>query len=188
MNDYLIKINSFIEQLDSDTLSLLKEISKRKTYKKGDFLLRQDEVCRSSFSIEQGVVRKFYLNNDKEITTEFFFADEIAVSFDSYCQQKPSREFIQALTDTTVSQTDFNTFQNAKIKFPKLVEFDLLLTEYYAMWLEYRLFEFRTLDATQRYLLLLQEHSQVVQNIPLTHIASYLGVSLETLSRIRAKI
>lgn len=188
MNEYLTKINSFIDRLDKDTLSALKDISKTKIHRKGDFLLRQGEVCKHSFAIEQGVLRKFYLDDGKEITTEFFFVDDIVVSFESYCQQKTSKEFIQALTDTTVSQTEFTAFQNAKMKFPKLIELDLLLTEYYAMWLEKRLFDFHTLDATQRYLHLINDQTYIIQNIPLTYIASYLGISLETLSRIRAKI
>lgn len=188
MNNYLHKINSFVEQLDIETLSALKDISKTKTYKKDDYLLRQDEVCRYSFWIESGIVRKFYLSEGKEITTELLFENDIAVSFDSYTQQKLSREFIQALTETTVSKTDYAAFQNAKSSFPKLVELDLLMTEHYAMWLENRLLEYHTLNATQRYLLLLKEQPQVIQNIQLTHIASYLGISLETLSRIRAKI
>jgi CRP-like cAMP-binding protein len=188
MNEYLAKILSFTKQLDNDTLAVLREISATKTYKKGAFLLRQGEVCRHSFSVEEGVLRKFYLNDGKEITTGFFFKGDLAVSFDSYSLQNPSKEFIQALTDAVVSQTDFTAFQHAKMKFPKLIEFDLLLTEYYAMWLEKRLFDFHTLDATQRYLLLISDQPAIIQYIPLTHIASYLGVSLETLSRIRAKI
>jgi hypothetical protein len=63
-----------------------------------------------------------------------------------------------------------------------------MLTEYYAMWLEERLFRFHSLDATARYQLLLKEQPHFVQHIPLTYLASYLGVSLETLSRIRAEI
>lgn len=188
MIEHLNKIYSLIDQLDNVTLSALKDISKTKTYKKGDFLLQQGEVCRHSFGIEEGIVRKFYLKGGREITTELLFANDIAVSFESYTLQKPGREFIQALTKTVVSQTEFSAYQNTKIGFPKLIELDLLMTEYYAMWLENRLFEFHTLDATQRYLLLLNEHPQIIQNIPLTYVASYLGISLETLSRIRAKI
>jgi hypothetical protein len=63
-----------------------------------------------------------------------------------------------------------------------------MMTEYYALWLEERLFQFHTLDATERYKLLLEKQPHFVQQIPLTYLASYLGVSLETLSRIRAKI
>ncbi len=188
MKEYLAKINAFIGQLDNDTLSALQDISQTKTYRKGEFLLRQDEVCRYSFSIREGILRKFYLNDGKEITTELLFAADIAVAFDSYVLQKPGREFIQTLTDTTVYRTDFAAFQQAKIKYPKLTELDLLMTEYYALWLENRLFEFHTLNATQRYLLLMKDHPHMLQYVPLTHIASYMGISLETLSRIRARI
>ncbi|MCZ8216358.1 MAG: Crp/Fnr family transcriptional regulator [Cyclobacteriaceae bacterium] len=188
MNEYLNRIRLFIEQLDEETLGALKNISLTKTFKKGEYLLQQGEVCRHSFWIEKGFVRKFYLNNGNEITTELLFVDDIAVSFNSYTLQTPGHEFIQALTETTVSQTDFHHFQQAKSKFPKLLELDLLMTEYQAIWLENRLFQFHTQDATQRYLHLLKEHPQIIQHIQLTHIASYLGVSLETLSRIRAKI
>jgi hypothetical protein len=62
-----------------------------------------------------------------------------------------------------------------------------MMTEYYAMWLEDRLFQFHTMDAASRYQKLLKDHAHTIQNVPLTIIASYLGISLETLSRIRAK-
>ncbi len=188
LNEYLIRINSFIHRLDNNVFSALNDLSKTKTYKKGEFLLRQDQVCRHVFTVKEGVLRKFYLNDGKEITTEFFFNDDVAISFESYSMQKPSKEYIQALTETVVSEMDYKAFQNAKNQFPKLVELDLLLTEYYVIWLERRLFHFHTLDATQRYLRLIDDQAHIVQNVPLTYIASYLGISLETLSRIRAKI
>lgn len=187
MNSHLDKINDFIAKLDTETLSALNAISVEKIFKKGDFLLRQDEVCKKSYWLEKGVARKYYLNDGKEITTELYFDNDIAISFDSYCLQKPSREFIQALTDITISQTDFVAFQTAKQKFPKLATLDLIMTEYYAMWLEDRLFQFHTMDATSRYQKLIQDHPHIIQNIPLTFVASNLGISLETLSRIRAK-
>jgi CRP-like cAMP-binding protein len=188
MNPNLDKINDFITRLDTKTLTALNEISVEKVFKKGDFLLRQDEVCKKNYWIEKGVARKYYLNDGKEITTELYFDNDIAISFDSYCLQKPSREFIQALTDTTISQTDFLAFQKAKQQFPKLATLDLMMTEYYAMWLEDRLFQFHTMDAASRYLRLIEDYPHIIKNIPLTFVASYLGISLETLSRIRAKI
>lgn len=188
MDEYINRINRYTEKLDPDTLSALKQVSAIKTYKKGDFLLRHGEVCRHSFWIEKGILRKFYLNDGKEITTELLFDNDIALSLESYTLQQPATEFIQALAETTVSQTNYKAFQTLKNQFPELAELDLLITEYYAVWLERRLFEFHTLDATQRYLLLLHHQQHIIQNVPLTCIASYLGISLETLSRIRARI
>jgi CRP-like cAMP-binding protein len=188
MSNYLDKINTYIHQLDPESLAALAHISTEKTFKKGDLLLRQDQICSKSYLIKQGVVRKYYLNNGKEMTTELLFENDIAVSFQSYTLQQPSREMMQALTDVKVSATDYEVFQKAKKNHPKLVVLDLMMTEYHTIWLEERLFQFHTLSATDRYLLLIKEHPHFIQHVSLTHIASYLGISLETLSRIRAKI
>jgi CRP-like cAMP-binding protein len=188
MQAYLEKINEFIKNLDKDPRTAFSAMSTTKTFKKGEFLLQQDQICKRSFLIEKGMARKYYLHDGKEVTTELLFEEDIAVSLYSYVLQRPGKEFIQALSDITVSITDYVAFQKAKESNSRLVELDLMMTEYYALWLEERLFHFHTLDATNRYLLLLQKHPHVVHNIPLTYIASYLGISLETLSRIRAKI
>lgn len=169
-------------------LKALDKISYKKQFKKGDFLLRYEQVCRESFLIEKGIARKYYLTDGREITTEFLFPEDLAISFNSYCLGTPSRECIQALEDCEVSVTDHQGFNELKRRFPILVELDLMLTEYYTMYVENRLFEFHTMDATQRYLLLLEQAPHLLQHVQLTHIASYLGISLETLSRIRAKI
>lgn len=187
-NIQLRKIDELIQNLDRETLLALESIRELKIYKKGEFLLHQDKLCKYSFWIEKGILRKFYQNDAKDITTELIFENDIAVSFDSYVLQVPSKEFIQAVTDVSVYQTEEKSFQIIKAKFPKLIELDLMMTEYYAMWLEKRLFDFRTLNATERYLQLLKQQPHIILEVPLTYIASYLGISLETLSRIRSKI
>lgn len=174
--------------LDEDTLTGLQRISSEKTYKKGELLLRQSEICGKSYLLLSGIARKYYLNDGKEITTELYFENDLAVSFDSYTLQRPSREFIEALTEVSVSITHYGAFQEAKKKYPKLITLDLMLAEYYAMLVEKRLFQFHTMTATERYLDILQRNPHIIQTVPVTVIASYLGISLETLSRIRAKI
>lgn len=188
MNTHLSRIQELFSTLDEPTRTALHAVSTPKVFRKGEFLLLAGDVCRRSFWIESGMVRKFYVSQDKEMTTEIYFVNDLALSFASYVQQLPSRECIQALADTHVSALDYSQFQALKIRFPQLVQLDLLLTEYYTLWLEERLFEFHTLNATQRYMQLLAKDPHVLQSIPLTYIASYLGVSLETLSRIRARI
>jgi CRP-like cAMP-binding protein len=188
MKIYIDKITHLIENLDEDTLLSLEAVSKSKVFSKGDFLLKADSVCSKSYWIESGIVRKFYLYNNKEITTEFYFKDDLATSYDSYTLQKPSREYIQALTDTIVNVTDYTDFQNIKKIHPKLQELDFLMTEYYVLWLEEKVFELHTQNATQRYQTLLTKSPHIIQQVQLTQIASYLNVSLETLSRIRAKL
>ena len=164
MTSYLDKINNYIKSLDNDTLTVLQNISTDKKFKKGDLLLRQNEICGKSYLIISDFAR------------------------DSYTLQQPSREFIEALTDVSVSITHYQAFQDAKTKYPKLLALDLMLAEYYGMGLENRLFQFHTMTATDRYLEIINKSPHIIQTISLTIIASYLGISLETLSRIRAKI
>jgi CRP-like cAMP-binding protein len=186
--NYLHKINQFNSALPHEVKRVLDSSTVKKQFTKGEYLLRQGEICRNSYWIEKGILRKYYLAGEKEISTELLFENDLAVSMHSYTLQTASNEYIQALEDTVVSSTSYTQFQQLKQQFPELIQLDLLLTEYYALWLEERLFCFHTMDATTRYRLLLQEHPEMIQKVQLTYIASYLGISLETLSRIRAKL
>ena len=72
MTLYIDKINDYIKNLDNKTFNALHSISKEKIYKKGELLLRQDEVCTKSYLMISGIARKYYLNDGKEIITELF--------------------------------------------------------------------------------------------------------------------
>lgn len=187
MKEHINKIQILISRFDKETLEALEKITTTEQFKKGTILLQQHEICRKSYLITDGVARKFTYADKKEITTEFFFKDDIAISFASYINQKPSREIIECLTDTTIESVDFNAFETTKKQFPLLMEYDILLTELYIIWLEERLFDFHALNATERYKQLMKKSPEYFHHLKLTHIASYLGISLETLSRIRAK-
>lgn len=159
-----------------------------KVFAKGDYLFRQDEICKRIFWIKKGICRKFYLHDDKEITTEILFEDSFISSAKSFVLQQPSNEFAQTLSEVETWSLTKTKFDLLKSAHPELQSLDLKFVELYAIWLEERLFRFQTQDATTRYLHLLKEQPHYIQQIPLTYIASYLGVSLETLSRIRSKI
>lgn len=188
MKSFLHKIELFINELDIKIIQAFQDISKDQVYKKGEILLREGDTCRKSILVRDGIVRKFHNNDGKEIITELLFKDDLAVAFSSYIMQKPSREQIQALSETYVWETDYVAFQNLKNKYSVLVELDLMLTELYALWLEQRILNLRTLSAIDRYKLLIEKESHILKYVSLTDIASYLGISLETLSRIRSKI
>ena len=187
MEKQLAKIDALLKRLPPAVQLLLDGVTTRHTFRKGDYLLRQGDVCQYNFVIETGLARKYYLMDGREITTDFYFPSDLALSMTSYITRQPGDECIQALDTTTVSRTSYQAFNALKADIPMLAELDLLLTEYYVLWQEERLREFRTLDATQRYENLLSTQPHWSQRLPLTHLASYLGVSLETLSRIRAK-
>ena len=182
------KIEDIVQRFDTDIQRSLEKLLVKKQVKKGEYLLREGSVCRHCMIIEEGIARKFLIANNKEITTELYFKDDIAVSFDSFCNQIPGNEWIQALTEVTITLLNFQEFQELKAVHPELIKLDLVIAEHYTIWLEKRLIEFRTLDASERYLNLLKQSPHYLQHIPLNIIASYLGVAVETLSRIRSNI
>ncbi|MFP3834464.1 Crp/Fnr family transcriptional regulator [Chryseobacterium sp. SIMBA_028] len=188
MIEHIEKLKNLSSRFDKETIDTIDRITTTEQFKKGEIILQQGDVCRKSYLIINGVARKFFYSDKKEITTEFFFKDDIAISFKSYINQKPSKEIIECLTDITVETVDYTAFETAKKQLPLLLEYDVLLSELYIIWLEDRLFDFHTLGAKERYEVLLKKSPEYFHYLKLTHIASYLGVSLETLSRIRSKI
>lgn len=78
MTEHIEKIQALISRFDKETLKILQEITVTEQLKKGDILLQQGEICRKSSLIVDGVARKFIYTDKKEVTSEFFFKDDIA--------------------------------------------------------------------------------------------------------------
>lgn len=188
MKTYLKRIKDFASRLDNEVLSSIEKSYEFKKFSKGSFLLKPGQICDGHYMIDKGIARMYYLHNGKEITTSIYFEGNVAISLDSYILQKTSTVFIEALTDIEVTKIDYKKFQEAKEKHPELVTLDKLFIELHAVWFENQLHEERTLNATERYLKLLDEEPRIIQFVQLTIVASYLNISLETLSRIRANI
>lgn len=188
MNPYIKRIKDASNKLDPEILTELEEVFVEKKFSKGAYLLRPGQICSAHLLIREGIARKFYFSNRKEITTEIYFHDDVAVSLDSYIMQKPGDVYIEALTELEVTVIDYRRFQRVTGKYPAVMMLDKMFIEYYAVWFEQRLRAFQTLDASQRYLSLLEREPRIVRSLPVTLIASYLNVSLETLSRIRSRI
>lgn len=188
MNPYIKRIKDASYRLAPEISAELEGVFGDKRFSKGSYLLRPGQVCTAHLLIKEGIARKFYFSEQKEITTEIYFHDDVAVSLDSYIMQKPCDVFLEALTELEVTVIDYRRFQQLAHAHPEVMLLDKMFIEYYAVWFEQRLREFQTLDASQRYLRLLEKEPHIVRSLPVTIIASYLNVSLETLSRIRSKI
>jgi len=187
MKTFIEEIEKAISGLDTESRDHFFSSVTKKEFSKNELILREGEVCRHTFVLEEGCMRKFYLKDGIEITSEFIFPDEMAVSFNSFLRQKPSREFIQALESCKVRMIPFSLFEFMRTH-PEIRETDFEILVSYSSWLEQRLYNIQFHTAKERYLNLLDSQPELVQKIPLTYIASYLGITLETLSRIRSKI
>ncbi|RYD82708.1 MAG: Crp/Fnr family transcriptional regulator [Sphingobacteriales bacterium] len=158
-------------------------------YKKGDILLRNGQVADEYAIIESGLIRSYVHDfNGNDITTNFFGKEEIVIEVSSLFQRIPSQEIIQAITDCVCWKINFNDFQELYHSIPGI-------SEWGRAWMAMQLFHFKqrtvnvfTHSAMDRYMQLLHEKPQVLQQAPLKQIATYLGITDSSLSRIRKTV
>ena len=183
----------FIEYLRSmirisDDLHLqLQKITTNRTVSKGQYLLRSGADCTDIYFVESGLLRGFYFNDDKEITNWLALDGEFATSFYSFIARVPSLESIEVLETSELVQIPFASLQRIYTDFPETERIGRMLTENYYIRLEGRLLSMQFTTAKERYQQLLANNPLLLQRAQLGHIASYLGITQETLSRIRAQ-
>lgn len=154
---------------------------------KGKFLLKPGEVCEHYYYIHKGVLRSFLKFGQKEITIWINPENEITTSIRSMSNNKPSDEYIQALEDCELVVIPYGSMQAMYETFPEMnMVGRKLLEEYYAAS-EERVYICRIPDAKSRYQHFIDTRPELVNRISLKYVASYLGITLETLSRLRAK-
>lgn len=186
--DKIINILNQFATISEDAKNKLTAIVSVREFARGLFILEQDKTCRHLYFLKSGFVRSFYYQNGKEITSWFAFENEPVTSMYSFISQKPSFETIEVLEDSTLYAI---TYENLQILFKKYAEFNLigrLLIEKYYIELEERTMSFQFRSAIERYQQIIDYQPQLLQKASLGMIASYLGISQETLSRIRNKI
>lgn len=183
--EYLKKFNLFTDSEINEFISLA-TIS---TIKKGDFFIKQDEICTALSLVNFGIFRSFYYsNNDEEITYCFTFPNSLLVAYSSFITQKKSEENLQALTDSEIISISKKELENLAESNNKWLNFLKIIAEKEYVELEKWIFNHQKSNAQKRYVDLINNHPQFVQQIPLHYIASYLGITQRHLSRIRASI
>ena len=153
---------------------------------KDHYLLKEETVSDYLYYIEKGVARIYYYKSEKEITEWIAMDGQFFLSITSYFQRVPSHLIIQTLEASVVYGIHYDDFMNLADRYHdierllrKMVTGSLILSQI-------RMDSIQFESAQQRYEKLLRTSPQIVQRVPLTYIASFLGVTLETLSRIRS--
>lgn len=156
--------------------------------KKGEIWIEQNSICREMAYIDKGLLKITYANPDgHEITSCFCSSNSMASSFKSFISQTPSELQLKAIENSLLLYTSFEDLQKLRIAIPAWESFErkILEKEYLSLW-NYA----HSLNAEQanaRYSRLLKDQPEVVQKASVQDMASYLGVTRETLSRIRKK-
>ncbi len=165
----------------------LREVAKTELIKKGARVLDKGAICKRQNFVISGTLRTYFYQKDKDITYWIYPENGIFTVWHSYWHQKPSAEFAEATEDCELISIHYDQWQKLFDQFPELERFGRLYAQEQLALVDeyYRGYYFLT--AQEKYDLLLSFFPSVVNRANLGHIASMLGISQETLSRIRAK-
>ncbi|AWO01353.1 Crp/Fnr family transcriptional regulator [Chitinophaga alhagiae] len=156
-------------------------------FKRRSIILEHGKICRNCYFGLKGMVRAYYIKDDgQEITSWFMKEGDIIISVQSFFTQTESHEVLEALDDTLCISLRIDVLEEIYRKFPEFNFVGRKLTEHYYIQMENRAFSLRMDDARQRYDRLVAQHPDIITRVPIGYIASYLGISAETLSRIRS--
>ncbi|MEG0984239.1 Crp/Fnr family transcriptional regulator, partial [Algoriella sp.] len=141
------------------------------------------------YFLEKGYVRSYTLNEDnEEVTTNIFYAPCFVNDFLSFFKKEPTKEIYQTISTCSFWETSLENVQNNFHNIPDFREFSRLLFVINYYKLNDRIIALTSQKAETRYLNLLEKHPDIFQHVPLKIIASYLGVTNSSLSRIRKEI
>jgi CRP/FNR family transcriptional regulator, anaerobic regulatory protein len=183
----VIKHLNAIYPLSEELKMFLASVIKERPIRKKEYLLKAGHVCRNICFISKGLLRCFYLQNSQEVSSWFMMEGDVIISVESFFQQTKSKESIQALEDCLLYSLEYADLQYMYRNYAESNFVGRVLTEKYYILSEQRLYSLKIQKAPGRYKYILENFPVLLQRVPAKYIASYLGVSEETLSRIRSK-
>lgn len=183
----VISIQSFID-LNPKEIDCIKLLFKEKSIKKGDFFLEDGQVCKYVGFIVKGIMR-YYINHDgEEKTYSFAQENDFVCNNESFIPQTPSTKKIQALEDCEILQISYDDLQLFYKSVRQGERFGRLVIEQVFIQTLQDLSSFYTDTPENRYEKFIKKHPDLQQRISQYHIASYVGVKPQSLSRIRKRI
>ena len=154
--------------------------------KKGQFLHEVGRICNKMYVLESGITKQFrYKEDGSEYITWFGFAGDVVMAYKSFVLKEPSIQGIMVLEDCTYSSISRDRCYELAEKYHALETYFREMLEQYYIEGEERLFFLLALSARQKYQYLYKHHPHFIQKLPSSEISSFLGVTRETLSRIR---
>lgn len=187
MVNYKTLFQSIPTHLSKSVITELNLVVKVDNISKGKILIKEGQIAHRLYFLEKGTARTFYYHNGKDITSWIYHENFPFTAWYSYLGQKPSFENLEILEDSTVVSFTKEDLEKLYLLSPSFERFGRKMVEQQLSFLDayYKGYFFMT--AKEKYDLLLSVFPDVTLRVNLGHIASMLGISQETLSRIRAK-
>ncbi|MBX3242387.1 MAG: Crp/Fnr family transcriptional regulator [Chitinophagaceae bacterium] len=174
--------------LESDVKTWLGKKLRRIKVGKGELLLHAGNICRYIYFIEKGALRGFIREGTKNITTWISVENEMVTSIYSLDMEVPALENIEAIENCSLFVLKSTDVKQLYVKYPSFNTVGRKILQQYYRDAERRAFLVRHTNATLKYKLFLEHYSHLSNRVPLKLIASFLGMALETLSRVRKKM
>ncbi|VXC07578.1 Cyclic nucleotide-binding protein [Flavobacterium sp. 9AF] len=189
MEDILKLFFEKFKDLNDEETDAIAAHTELKNFKKGDIILEQGKDCNKCYFILKGCVRKYQVIDAKERTTGFFLEGNPIIFYSSYINKKPSEYYLSCLEDCTVLIGTREQELELHKKYPNIENnliYSLMLQDYEKVENYNSLLN--SYKPEERYLMLMKTQPELFNRIPLLHIASFLGVTPESYSRIRKRI
>lgn len=186
MKELLSLLNN-ICHLSPLLLQYLHDHLRQRSIQKKDFILQAGHISRHIYFIRKGLIRCYYLEGEQEICSKFLKEGDVVVSAASFFLQKHSLEYIQAIEDTQLWYICYDELQHLYKTFPEFNIIGRVLSTKSYLISEQRMTFIRMKNAVDRYNKMLEYYPELILRVPAKHMASYLGIAEETLSRIRSR-
>ena len=153
---------------------------------KGTDIMVEGEVCKYMYYVEKGLVRQYYYKGGRDVTEHFSYEGRIVICIERFLKQEPSRLIVEALENSWLYGIPYDRLRS-------LIETDKEIERLYRKILEHALISSqehadsqRFENASERYIRLLKTKPEIILRAPMVHVASFLQMTPETLSRVRA--
>lgn len=181
--DYIKYFINLSEKAEND----IKRLAIRESIEKGHEILAEGKTCKRIYFLEEGTLRAFFYLKGKDITHWVYPNNSMVTSWHSYINESPSSEYIEATEDSVLVSLTYEEWQYLFKTYPELDRFVRIVMESQIATLDEFYKGYYFLSAKEKYELLINNYPSIVHRANLGHIASMLGISQETLSRIRGK-
>lgn len=154
-------------------------------FQKGDTILKEGNVCSALYFVDKGMVRQYYYKNKKDVTEHFSFEGRIVFCIESFLKQEPSRLIVEALENTKLYAIPYDQLHTLMVRNQEMEMLYRKILEHVAISSQEHADSQRFENAAERYERLLREKPEIILRAPMVHIASFLQMTPETLSRVR---
>lgn len=173
--------------LDKDASDELFLDIKTKSFEKGEIIVKKGQICKHLFFLNEGLAKICFVKDDKEFVMRFFSEQRMFTVFDSYLTQTPSEFMLVALEPTTLTMVSYEKMETLCKKYHCMETLFRKLVSVTPVRMMKRISDMLEENATERYNIFTKEYSSIMQRISLGDIANYLGITQQSLSRIRSK-